>query len=159
MEHSDLIYRKAQKSDISQLVNLRIDFLVEVDGLQKRDLIEELKVELTHYLQRELNGQNLLFWMATLDDKIISTCTMAIWQKFIGFESMRRNGDGYVQNVYTLPEYRGQGISKKLLGNMISEARKMNLCKLHLHTRKKGSELYESIGFEPKGYPELILKF
>ena len=51
-------------------------------------------------------------------------------------------------NVYTKPEYRRQGAAKKLLKQMLLEARDMGLDYMELKSTEAGYFLYKSLGFE-----------
>lgn len=51
-------------------------------------------------------------------------------------------------NVYTKPEYRRQGAAKKLLKQMLLEARNMGLDYVELKSTEAGYFLYKSLGFE-----------
>ena len=55
---------------------------------------------------------------------------------------------GTVLNVYTKPEYRRQGAAKKLLEQMLLEARNMGLDYVELKSTEAGYFLYKSLGFE-----------
>ena len=60
--------------------------------------------------------------------------------------------------MYTLPKFRKKGIASVLLDNLISDARKLNLEYVGLHTTKDGIGIYKKKGFTAPSYPELQLK-
>ena len=53
-------------------------------------------------------------------------------------------------NMYTLPEYRKQGIGGNLLNKILNEARKRGIRKIRLHTTDIDKSLYEKKGFVEK---------
>jgi ribosomal protein S18 acetylase RimI-like enzyme len=55
---------------------------------------------------------------------------------------------GLLLNVYTIEGYRRRGIAKKLIGQLIDEARKKKLSKILLDYTDDGFSLYQSLGFQ-----------
>ena len=55
---------------------------------------------------------------------------------------------GFVLNVYTKPDYRKQGIAKKLMKMLLSDAERFKLDFVELKASKDGYNLYKSIGFK-----------
>ena len=53
----------------------------------------------------------------------------------------------YVTNMYTLPEYRKQGISSHLLKLLVEEAKKLGYSLVRLHASSDGRSIYSKIGF------------
>ncbi|MCA0400829.1 MAG: GNAT family N-acetyltransferase [Proteobacteria bacterium] len=57
---------------------------------------------------------------------------------------------GLIENVVTLAAYRGQGHARRLLANLVDQARDANVYKVMLMTGRKGESVlgfYESCGF------------
>jgi len=63
--------------------------------------------------------------------------------------------EGDILNMYTLPEYRRNGISSRILEELLKEARTMGISKVGLHCSKDGEPLYRKFGFEDPVYPYL----
>jgi GNAT superfamily N-acetyltransferase len=57
--------------------------------------------------------------------------------------------DGLVINVYTLPEWRGQGIARRLLETLIAHTRTTSVRRLWLYATEEGHPLYAKLGFQP----------
>ena len=57
---------------------------------------------------------------------------------------------GTMLNVYTKPEYRRQGISRKLVSMALEYARKEQLSYVELDSTNDGLALYKSLEFEEK---------
>jgi ribosomal protein S18 acetylase RimI-like enzyme len=55
--------------------------------------------------------------------------------------------EAYLLNMYTLPDYRKQGIANALLDAMAAEAIARGFGKVWLHASEAGRPLYERIGF------------
>jgi GNAT superfamily N-acetyltransferase len=80
--------------------------------------------------------------------------------RVIGIGCLRRIGQdtGEIKRMYVRPELRGKGIGKRLLDELLSEARKIGYPKIRLDSArfmKEAHSLYRSIGFrEIAAYPE-----
>lgn len=68
---------------------------------------------------------------------------------------------GDVLNVYTLPEYRRQGIATKAIKMLMAFAKKNKLDFVELKATKDGYALYKKIGFitDPAGYIPMKYSF
>ena len=60
--------------------------------------------------------------------------------------------------MYTDPEFRRQGIARRLMQTMIDWCRKEGFVRVDLHASDKGRPLYESLGFEPTNEMRLNLR-
>ena len=67
---------------------------------------------------------------------------------------------GEVFSVFTEREYRGRGISTRLMSDMINYARENNLCHIDLKATDEGYSLYKKLGFMDMNlkYKEMRLK-
>lgn len=50
-------------------------------------------------------------------------------------------------NMYTLPEFRKQGVAGKILAALIDSAREAGCCKIFLNASDMGKPLYQKFGF------------
>ena len=57
----------------------------------------------------------------------------------------------YIMNMYTRPEYRRQGIARKLLTILINDAKARGVSFITLEATKMGRPLYENAGFVSEG--------
>ncbi|MBR1599544.1 MAG: GNAT family N-acetyltransferase [Lachnospiraceae bacterium] len=55
---------------------------------------------------------------------------------------------GTILNVYVKPEYRRQGIAKRMMDNLLNDAKAMGLDYVELKATEQGRLLYKSLGFE-----------
>ena len=63
-----------------------------------------------------------------------------------------------ILNVYVYPEFRRQGIARRLMDTMIDWCREEGFAAVYLHASKDGKPLYEKLGFEPTTEMRLKLK-
>jgi GNAT superfamily N-acetyltransferase len=69
-------------------------------------------------------------------------------------EAMR----AYVLNVYTDPEFRGQGLAKRLMQDVLQECIKRGVATVVLHASPQGRPIYEAMGFVDNDEMILSLK-
>lgn len=66
---------------------------------------------------------------------------------------------GYILNMYTAPESRGQGLAKQLVERILAEAQERNVHHLFLIASPMGKPLYKKIGFKENDiYMEYFIK-
>ena len=139
-------YRKTEKSDIKELVRVRGIFLTEYDGENYLKSKESIDKEVEKYLQKFMDTEIFTGFVAEKDDKIVGTSAIAFYD--ILPAALYMNGKlGYISNVFVFPEYRKQGIAKKLFELAVNEGLDRNCSKLTLHASKDGEPVYKKFGF------------
>ncbi|WP_230199431.1 GNAT family N-acetyltransferase [Bacillus ndiopicus] len=82
---------------------------------------------------------------------------------FMRDSNLKTNHKGNVFGMYVAPEYRGQGIGKLLMANLVNMAKKCDgLEQINLTVVSENSSaktLYKSLGFEVYGVERNALKF
>ena len=166
-----VIYDKATENDIEMLTRFRLDYVEEdIGGVREdeRDIIEE---RLPIYYREHL-GKDFHVYVARKSDsvkfednrraidksvgamsqhedqrEIIACCFLLVTEKPANPNFI--NGlTGTVLNVYVKPEYRRQGIAKRMLENLLKDAKEMGLDYVELKSTEDGHELYKGLGFE-----------
>ncbi len=84
----------------------------------------------------------------------VSGVVLLWWRTPPVFDQLVRRR-GMVSSVYTLPEYRRKGISRKLMLMLIAHAKELQIRRLVLWASEMGRPLYEGLGFEPSHGMEL----
>ena len=54
----------------------------------------------------------------------------------------------HLMNVYTAPDYRGQGIAHRMVEMLIEEARRRGVTEISLDATTSGRPLYRKLGFQ-----------
>jgi ribosomal protein S18 acetylase RimI-like enzyme len=108
-------YRIANEKDIPELATLRWDFKMEdketeVNYYNKQELLNECEA----FLKQGFKDRTWTHWIATHEDTIISNVSVHHIRK-IPKPNRYIDKFGYVTNVYTRPEFRGQTIGSKLM--------------------------------------------
>ena len=139
-------YKKANIQDIDILVETRIEVL---RAANKLDATVDMK---------EVEKQSYEYYKSSLAENIHTAYLVYSGNKFIGaggisyFRVMPtyHNPTGkkaYIMNMYTLPEYRRQGIAYKTLDLLVAEAKKRNIKMISLEATEQGKPLYDKYGF------------
>lgn len=119
--------RLAEEKDIKQLIKMRWDCTIEHDETNKieKTSFHNFENECQTFLEDALNESQWFIWVAEENDKILSHIYIELIQK------VPRPGRitypfAYMTNVYTIPEYRNQGIGSKLLSTINRWAKENN---------------------------------
>lgn len=152
-----IIYRAAVISDISELVKLRFMAIYEADEIKQNQRTSEFEKEVHDYFKEGLSNQTYFGAVAELDGQLISNNGLILYKKPPAFKGTT-GIIGYVTNVYTIPEFRNQGIASELLKLLIAFAKNSRATKIHLGTTDDGRTLYEKHGFKDLAIPGMELR-
>lgn len=136
-------FRLASVDDMELLIDLRKRLLIE-EGQHISSNIDE---QLTGFFENQFKSSQFVQWLIQEGDHIIATGAI----QFISFPPSYFNPTGirgYILNMYTRPESRGQGLAKKLMDRLIEEAQAKNVHHLFLISSPMGKPLYKKIGFK-----------
>ncbi|MEN2766337.1 GNAT family N-acetyltransferase [Ornithinibacillus xuwenensis] len=146
-------FRKANQKDIHNLVTLRKTQLID-EGIEPNQDIDE---ELYQFFNKKLQDGSLIQWIVVEKDSIIATGAI-IFYDFPPSFTNKSGRKGYLSNMYTKAEYRGQGIATKLLDTLVKEAQDADVSKLWLGASTLGKPVYKKFGFnESNEWMELSL--
>lgn len=145
-----MYFRKAGLEDIAELVRLRIEFMREVNGSVNdtdESKYEALVKANLDYFRENIKSNCFIAWLAIDKERIIGTSGLVFYHRPPSF----KNPSGkiaYIMNIYTLTEYRKQGIASLLLEKAIGEAESMGYKTISLNATEMGKTLYLSRGFQ-----------
>lgn len=136
--------------DIEDLVRLRYAMQKEVavshHGVSPEDIVES-----THdYFEKQLNGNHFAaFFAVAPDGQIIGT------GGFVVYDTPPSPGnpsgtEGYIMNMYTVPEWRNRGVAHAILDAIAKHARKEGATRLWLRYTEGSKHVYETFGFVPR---------
>lgn len=138
----------ANKDDISELIRLRIMYIIEDFGSVSEDERHALEEQLPDYFERKL-GKDLMAFVARVNGRLVATAYLLLIEKPAN-PSMQNGLVGEVLSVFTEKEYRGQGISTRLLSDVISYAKDNYLSFIDLKATEDGYFLYKKVGFKDR---------
>lgn len=154
----DIIFRTASVDDISELVKLRFMAILESGGVEQNQRTPEFEKTVHDYFKESLSNQTYFGAVAELDGRLISNNGLILYKKPPAFKGTT-GIVGYVTNVYTMPDFRNQGIASELMKLLITFAKKSGATKIHLGTTEDGRKLYEKHGFKDLAIQGLELRF
>jgi GNAT superfamily N-acetyltransferase len=137
-----ITYRKLTENDLETFIAMRIAQLREEGATEELDL----KPALIDYYHRHMADGTFVSWLAVDGEKIIGTSGMSFVEKPPYF-SCPSGRIGLLSSMYTDPQYRHQGIGKKLLGLVVEEARKYGCGAVQITASDMGVLLYQDFGF------------
>lgn len=147
---------KITLDEIPSMTAARLNYLTEMQGARSEEYLQELRQSLQLYFNNAILAGSFFALKAEQDGKVVSYGGMIV-KKIPGDLNQSSYLEGEILNMYTLPEYRRQGISSLILKELIAEAGKMGISKLALHCSKAGEPLYRKFGFSDPVYPYLEL--
>ena len=138
-----MIYRKAIKSDIDILVELRKKQLIDEGFAPSTNIDFELK----SFFEKTVEEGSLIEYVAVEDDNIIATGAVL----FYNLPPSYSNTSGriaYITNMYTKDEFRGRGIATALLNILVEEVKKSGCEVINLKASVHGKPVYKKFGFK-----------
>jgi GNAT superfamily N-acetyltransferase len=139
-------YRRATTEDIDVLVKLRIDMRVEREEKQCPMSLVDFGERTRNYFTLHIPDESFISWVAIDDCEIVATSGMCVYHVPPTYSNPSGNV-AYLVNMYTVPEYRGQGIATTLLEHLMEEARNRGCTRITLNASKDGRPIYEEYGF------------
>jgi len=146
--------QKVDTSNIAILVNYRISYLEELQGQMTESYKLQLRADLERYFLQAIQGKRFVALLAKTNNEIAGLGGMVI-KEIPGDIYKTTYLEGDILNMYTLPNYRRQGISSFILEALLHEAKTLGISKVALHTSTDGENLYRKYGFRAPEYPYL----
>jgi len=146
--------RPCNKDDAAIVARHRVEMFREMGEVPTDELARELLDKSTSALAAALADGTYLGWLALGGSgKVIAGAGAHIKPQLprISHDQMRVEVTTVplVVNVYTEPEFRGQGLARALMGVLMKWATALGLDRVVLHASDAGRPLYVSLGFGP----------
>jgi len=153
----DIIFRKAEMSDMKQLISMRMAYLCEDLG-EELSMDDSLEEELKAFFHRHLN-RDIDAFVAEYRGEIISTSFTAYYYR-LPHPDFPKGTAGVPINGYTKPEFRKMGLAGSLLKMSADYAKQKGVELLNMEVTKKGLPVSKEIGFREINYTpvQMILK-
>lgn len=149
-----IAYRSANADELPELAELRWQFRAHLDAAHpKFDPSETAHAEFTaaclEFLREGLAEGRWAFWIAVREDGLILSNAYVYRFPKVPRPGRLRSQMGYVTNVFTRPDWRGQGIGTQLLQHMQTWARENGIERLILWPAEGRQDFYARLGFLP----------
>jgi GNAT superfamily N-acetyltransferase len=150
--------RPAVFTDRPTIARQRVSIFQEIDRIS-RSQVEVLQDATVAYLADAMPAGQYVGWLATpaaTPERVVAGCGLHVRNvapfplRFPdGEETIAAGRQALVVNVYTEPEFRRMGLSRRLLTTMLDWARLNRVDSVILHATDAARPLYESLGFQP----------
>jgi ribosomal protein S18 acetylase RimI-like enzyme len=144
----NLNYRKATIGDIDLLTRTRIEVLRAANGLSDDTDMTEVEHQSYEYYQKALREGTHSAYLVFDGDRFAGAGGISYYQVMPTFHNPSGN-KAYIMNMYTRPEYRRQGIARRMLDMLINDAKAKGIRFITLEATRMGRPLYENAGFVP----------
>lgn len=155
------LLRFATVNDIPVLVRHRRRMFEDMDALKgvtsDRAGFEAMDAAYAVILRYEIPAGSTRAWVIEDAGQIVASGAL----KFVDWlprPDGRQRGLVYVHSVYTEPEYRRQGLARRILQAMIDYCRENGWLRISLHASELGRGLYEELGFKPTNELRLVIE-
>lgn len=141
--------RPAHDDDIEQLVEMRREFIFEpAAGIARPGFDDECRT----FLSETISSGGWHIWVAEIGGRIVSHAFVALIDKVP--HPLRENTRiAYLTNVYTRPDFRGQGIAAQVIRRAQEAARKADVELVFVWPNDASFEFYKRVGFEEPNAP------
>jgi ribosomal protein S18 acetylase RimI-like enzyme len=138
--------RKATVQDIEEIIRLRLELFKELGEVQSEQEEALVTTATKKYLEESLSNNEFISFLALSNNNVISVSGMVLFKRPPYLDNLK-GLEAYILNMYTIPQYRGKGLARKLLENCIEECKKIGVKRIWLHASEDGIPLYKKMGF------------
>lgn len=139
-------YKKLTERELGTFIEMRISQLREEGAKEEIDL----RPALMDYYNRHMEDGTFVSWLAVDGDKTVGTSGMSFVEKppYFGCPTGKI---GLLSSMFTLKDYRRQGIAKELLSRVVNEAKEYGCGSVQITASDMGVLLYTDFGFVKNG--------
>lgn len=144
----DLLYKRADISDIDLLTQTRLQVLRAANGLDESADLRDVEVEARDYYLKSLESGYHAAYLVLDGPKFVGAGGISFYQVMpTCFNPSGKKA--YIMNIYTHPGYRRRGIAYHVLDLLVSLAHERGVFCISLETTDMGRPVYEKYGFVP----------
>jgi GNAT superfamily N-acetyltransferase len=146
------VVRRATVSDVPQLAELRRSWTCEEDAPDAAVVGGDFDAAFARLVSDGIETGRWIVWVAEIGGEIVSHAFVGVIDKIprptVGFPVI-----GYLTNVYTRPEFRGQGLGTLVLDAVTAWSRDSDVELLVVWPSEESVAHYERHGFADRGEP------
>jgi GNAT superfamily N-acetyltransferase len=153
---NDVLIREARTDDIPHIMHHRTRMYWDM-GNHDEEAHGRMLVSTEAFLRDAMPRGAYRAWMAEAEGRVIGGAgvTIVSWAGSPDDPAPRR---GWIQNVYTEPEFRRRGLAQRLVDCVVEWCRKNGFVSVSLHASDFGRPLYEKMGFRQTNEMRLRLR-
>lgn len=149
-------YKRASVEDIPLLIENRVRLLKLANNLKNISDWSSMKKELYHYYICSIPSNNHIAYLAYKESVFVGTGGICFYHVLPTYHNPTGR-KAYITNMYTLPEFRNQGVASCILNYLIEESLDLGVKFISLEATESARKIYKKIGFTPL-YTEMQLK-
>jgi ribosomal protein S18 acetylase RimI-like enzyme len=157
MDAAAFVIREATLTDIPEMLRQRRAMYQDM-GQRDASLLDGMVRSSTSYLHEAMTSGSLRAWLAEIGSGEIAGGGVVILSPWLSRPHSLQCRQAFILNVYTYPQYRRQGVARRVMLTMIGWCRDQGFAYVSLHASPDGKALYESLGFEPTSEMRLKLR-
>ncbi|MGZ3584213.1 MAG: GNAT family N-acetyltransferase [Ktedonobacterales bacterium] len=143
-----LTIRHATAADATIVAEHRVRLFVDTGRLDAEQAAA-LRARLPAILEPMLASGEYIGWFATTpNDDVVAGAGVQMRHLLPRPETFTER-EALVVNVYVAPEYRRQGLARRLMTTILDWCKEQGIERVVLHPSSLGRPLYESLGFVP----------
>ncbi|MBZ5600384.1 MAG: GNAT family N-acetyltransferase [Acidobacteriia bacterium] len=152
----DILIREATLDDIPEILRHRRCMYEDMDYREPQPLAAMVATS-EQYLAQALANRSFRAWFALAGMRVVGGGAVLIspWPSHPYDLECRR---ATILNLYVYPQFRRQGVARRLMQAMIEWCRSQDFATVSLHASADGRHLYEALGFKPTNEMRLALK-
>ncbi len=140
--------RKASLSELDLLMEWRMRVLAEVFSDSERPDLESIRKNNERYYKEHLGDDtHTACFAADEENGTIIGCGGICYQQEMPSPDNLSGTNGYLMNIYTIPELRSAGIGRRIVEFLIGDARTRKTEKIYLESSAEARHMYKEIGF------------
>jgi predicted acetyltransferase len=147
-----ITYHKAGIDDVSNIVDNRILFALELSGPNSEAVVHALRQGLSAYFLKATLNNSCISFIAKVDNEVAGIGSVHVREMPGNFKNPSGKW-GYIMNMYTVPNHRRKGICKGILNHLVEEGKKIGITAFELHATTEGEMVYKQTGFSIHNEP------
>jgi GNAT superfamily N-acetyltransferase len=139
-------YYRAGIDDIKAIADFRIQFMKDSSPELEDVIFEDLHKRVLDYLVVAVPADECVHYFAKNENQIVGGGGFAL-RKYAPGLLLPDGVSAYIYNMFTVPDFRKQGIAHQIMRLLMQEAKQRNITRVELHATEMGSPLYKELGF------------
>ena len=132
------------EKSVNDFWRLRIELFQELEEVSKGADCTQLESATKQYYVSHIN-KDLISWGVFQEGQLAATGSLCLFTR-IPYNENLSGLEGYILNIYTSKQFRGNGFANQILDNMIEYSYKNNIKRLWLNSSEQGKHLYMKKG-------------
>lgn len=147
----EIQYKVCGAEDLETLLAPRLALLREANGYAPDTYMGDVEENNRLFLQENMSGENHMAYLACREGQVVGCGGLCFYTLMPTCQGP--NGRcAHVMNIYTLPQYRRQGVGRGILRHLLAKAKAEGCARILLGASDEGRKLYEQCGFVPARY-------